>query len=89
MKTLKSIDGKSLLIGGLLASTIFFAVGATGPTDKWDKDQVWEHTDFKELKAQGLLEIVKENGFSTVRIKGGWEPYAFSEQNIFCRKRIK
>ena len=28
MKTLKSIDSKSLLIGGLLASTIFFATGA-------------------------------------------------------------
>ena len=28
MKTLKSIDGKSLLIGGLLASTIFSATGA-------------------------------------------------------------
>ena len=28
MKTLKSIDGKSLLIGGLLACTIFFATGA-------------------------------------------------------------
>ena len=28
MKTLKSIDGKSLLIGGLLALTIFFAAGA-------------------------------------------------------------
>ena len=28
MITLKSIDGKSLLIGGLLASTIFFATGA-------------------------------------------------------------
>mgnify|MGYP001362952667 CR=1 FL=1 len=43
MKTLKSIDGKSLLIGGLLASTIFFAMGATSKTDagKWDKEQVW------------------------------------------------
>ena len=28
MKTLKSIDSKSLLIGGLLACTIFFATGA-------------------------------------------------------------
>ena len=44
MKTLKSIDGKSLLIGGLLASTIFFAVGATSPTDKWDDQQIW-HTE--------------------------------------------
>ena len=42
MKTLKSIDGKSLLIGGLLASTIFFATGATGITDKWSMQQQWE-----------------------------------------------
>ena len=41
MKTLKSIDGKSLLIGCLLASTIFFAMGATGPADKWDDKQEW------------------------------------------------
>ena len=30
MKTIKSIDGKSLLIGGFLACTIFFATGAGG-----------------------------------------------------------
>ena len=46
-KTIKSIDGKSLLIGGLLASTIFLALGATSPTDKWDEKQVWE---FGELQ---------------------------------------
>ena len=41
MKTIKSIEGKSLLIGGLLASTIFFAMGATSKTDKWDDKQEW------------------------------------------------
>ena len=57
MKTLKSIDGKSLLIGGLLASTIFFATGAQdGVVDgaqpeaepksrksrKWNDEQSWQ-----------------------------------------------
>ena len=41
MNTLKSIDGKSLLIGALMASTIFFATGATRPTDVWDNQQEW------------------------------------------------
>ena len=57
MKTLKSIDSKSLLIGGLLASTIFFATGAQdGVVDgaqpeaepkgrkfvKWNDKQSWQ-----------------------------------------------
>jgi len=51
MKTLKSIDGKSLLIGGLLASTIFFAMGATGPVDKWDDKQEWHVKIYDPLAA--------------------------------------
>ena len=39
---MKNIDIKSLLIGGLLASTIFFGVAATSPTDKWDDKQLWK-----------------------------------------------
>ena len=46
MKTLKSIDGKSLLIGGLLACTIFIATGSTSPEDKWDNGQMWEFDFF-------------------------------------------
>ena len=38
---MKNIDIKSLLIGALFTSTIFLGVAATGPDDKWDKDQVW------------------------------------------------
>ena len=54
MRTLKSIDGKSLLIGGLLASTIFFAMGATGPTDKWDDEQQWKVGEIKYYQANPL-----------------------------------
>jgi hypothetical protein len=38
---MKNIDIKSLIIGGLLTSTIFLGVAATSPTDKWDDNQVW------------------------------------------------
>ena len=41
MKTIKSIAVNSLLIGGLLASTIFFSTGCTSPTNKWDDKQEW------------------------------------------------
>jgi hypothetical protein len=58
---MKNIDMKSLLIGGLLASTIFFGVAATSPTDKWDKNQRWQVTEFSEQQ--------EKNG-DTV----GWEP---------------
>ena len=40
MKAIKSIAGKSLLIGGLLTSTIF-STGCTSPTNKWDDKQEW------------------------------------------------
>ena len=42
MKTLKSIDGKSLLIGGLLTAVMFLGLGATSITDKWSQAQKWE-----------------------------------------------
>jgi hypothetical protein len=40
---MKNIDIKSLLIGGLLTSTIFLGVAATSKDDKgkWDDTQVW------------------------------------------------
>ena len=47
---IKSIDGKSLLIGGLLASTIFFAMGSTSPTDKWGDKQEWEVATYTKLE---------------------------------------
>lgn len=90
MKTLKSIDGKSLLIGGLLASTIFFAMGATSPTDKWDDKQEWVIASRSDILALGFLEPVEltgPNGRSeTFRKATGWEP--FGNHTIY-RKRIK
>ena len=81
MKTIKSIDGKSLLIGGLLASTIFFAVGATGPTDKWDDEQVWS-----------IKLIPPFQGGLTV-CSAGYEPIAYNsrgdDSQVILRKRIK
>jgi hypothetical protein len=41
MKTLKSIDIKSALIGFLLCSIFFFGLAATSPVDKWDAKQEW------------------------------------------------
>ena len=50
MKTLKSIDGKSLLIGCLLASTIFFATGAVDDTPKIkDRTRGRPTVDIKKL----------------------------------------
>ena len=58
MKTIKSIDGKSLLIGGLLACVIFLAMGATGPKEEWDNKQEWVvgevHDTFEGTTAQYL-----------------------------------
>jgi hypothetical protein len=47
---MKNIDIKSLLIGGLLTSTIFLGVAATSPKDKWDSNQMWFVDDFKVAK---------------------------------------
>ena len=39
---MKTIDLKSLIIGILLASTLFLGIAATNEADKWDKKQQWE-----------------------------------------------
>ena len=36
---MKTIDLKLLIIGMLLASTVFLGMAATNATDKWDKKQ--------------------------------------------------
>jgi len=60
MKTLKSIDGKSLLIGLLLASTFFFATGAADDSDL-----------AKQLRLLGFTEEeIKEE----LKNKGGKQP---------------
>ena len=96
MKTLKSIDGKSMLIGCLLATTIFFATGATGITDKWSEQQQWEigkitkGTEPAYLLWRDIIVPLKGSSQST-RIKEtttkyhewprGWEPIRISDKD--------
>ena len=89
MKTLKSIDGKSLLIGGLLASTIFFAMGATSSTDKWDDKQEWEVATGIKLEKTGFLTYTDNTAKGPIgwKVKGGWEPFTANGQ--VYRRRIK
>jgi hypothetical protein len=84
MKTLKSIDGKSLLIGGLLASTVFFAMGATSKTDagKWDDKQVWEVKSYMSIGG-GTAAQQKTN----LKVSG-YEPFALDDRGVtFVRRR--
>jgi hypothetical protein len=72
----KHIDIKSLLIGIFLASTVLLAIGATSPTDRWDKTQRWEVRPMS----------------STDRVIGndiGWEPFGVQGANGIYRKRVK
>jgi len=75
---MKNIDVKSLLIGTLLASTIFLGVAATSPTDKWDDNQVWEVKTDRRMKEEG-------------KGQAGWEPFGYSSKgtDVIYRKRIK
>jgi hypothetical protein len=82
---MKNIDIKSLLIGGLLASTIFFGVAATSPTDKWDDKQLWKFK-YTDNTTKGMLDDGDANG---------WEPFGWHWKDdkkryvIAFRKRIK
>lgn len=102
MKTLKSIDGKSLLIGGLLACTIFFAMGATGPKEKWDDEQQWETAKVGKVVPPSL--VIDNKLWVLVRkVEGkdsytryaewpkGWEPVGLGPNPAYwiVRKRIK
>ena len=100
MKTLKSIDGKSLLIGSLLASTIFFATGATGLADKWDQKQQWELGVLRE-EEDGYALLRREYVEGDFKAKviyelkkwpAGWEPIGVEDHainEILVRRRIK
>ena len=96
MKTIKSIDGKSLLIGGLLACTIFFAMGATSTTDKWDDEQQWKVGEIKYYKGNAL----EDESWALIQVgpkytkskewPKGWEPLEHRQDNWrSVRKRIK
>ena len=96
--TMKNIDMKSLLIGGLLASTIFFGVAATSPTDKWDEDQRWEITIVDSSKqkysiAGGYEGQYERFGKEWDDAAIGAEPFAIRDKgvstDIFFRKRVK
>ena len=104
MKTIKSIDGKSLLIGGFLACTIFFAIGATGPTDKWDDQQQWETGTLYYQYGKFRLWPDKDGGkfpgaeryTNLNEWPAGWEPTAAVTKNgstdlgvWYVRKRFK
>ena len=74
---MKSIDTKSLLIGALLASTMFFGVAATGPSDKWDSSQIWEVKEHPEYVSVKGAKLVK-----------GWEPFV-KGNSLWLRRRIQ
>ena len=81
--TMKDIDIKSVIIGALLATTVFFGMGATGKDDKdkWDNEQVWE-TVFDGVAP---LEETVINGKTIFVFRSkGWEPHGRS-----WRRRIK
>lgn len=86
---MRNIDVKSVIIGALFASTIFFGVGATSPTDKWDDKQSWEVDVFtqREMNA-GVRWTGGEAEFIA-----GWEPIAgtirgSNGNEVFARKRV-
>ena len=74
MKTLKSIDTKSALIGFLLCSILFLGAAATSSVDKWDAKQEWLVAGSNELFGQKQLERKKMGGMVVYHSKEGWEP---------------
>ena len=82
---MKYIDIKSLIIGALLASTIFLGVAATGVNDKWDDKQEWIEADYDALKAMGDIGEVKYSGQMVYKTTKGWQPHT----DKMYRKRIK
>ena len=94
MGGMKSIDIKSLLIGTLLASTIFLGVAATSPrvaatspdgtVINWDNTQVWrvERRGWDEPKGHA-------NRLTNMLQPVGFEPFAATDKNVFFRKRMR
>ena len=82
---MKTIDIKSLLIGGLLASTILLGMAAAVPKDTgtpnaashightWDNKQAWQ--------------VV--GGDNNGVHPQGYQPFAVKNNTIFWRKRIR
>jgi len=91
---MKSIDIKSLLVGSILALTIFLGVAATGPTDKWDEKQrwavgklVWGKINTKNSK--WILTEVSKTVAHSDKWPEGWEPISHDGKHWRVRKRIK
>ena len=89
MKTLKSIDTKSALIGFLLCSILFLGAAATSSVDKWDAKQEWLVAGSNELFGQKQLERKKMGGMVVYHSTEGWEPMQAEGGAITYRKRIK
>ena len=82
---MKNIDIKSLIIGVLLTTTVFFGLGATGVGDKWDDKQEWIVVIQKRW-FEGNEDPIKPR---SVKHPSGWEPFAVDDRWIWHRKRIK
>ena len=94
---MKNIDIKSLIIGGLLSSTIFLSVAAV-PKDtgnsfridapekrqEWDDKQAWyvERREWDEPKGHA-------NRLTNRLQPQGLEPFAATDKHIFFRKRTQ
>jgi len=94
---MKNIDIESLLIGGLLASTILLGVAAV-PKDtgnsfridapekhqEWDDKQAWyvERHEWDEPKGHA-------NRLTSRLRPQGFEPFAATDKHIFFRKRTQ
>jgi len=91
---MKNIDVKSLLIGTLLASTIFLGVAATSPTDKWDKEQRWEvgKVAWQEIPNGDTKWVLQEDSKPVHHSHvwpAGWEPISYDGKHWRVRKRVK
>ncbi len=92
---MKNIDVKSLIIGTLLTSTIFLGIAATGPNDKWDKNQQWEISLASFEHSPGTF-LYQRDADGDIGVRKDWhdaadgaEPFGLQGKNIIFRKRVK
>ncbi len=94
---MKNIDIKSLLIGGLLSSTIFLSVAAvpkdTGNSFRIDAPEKCQEWDDKQALYVERREWDEPKGHAnrlTNRLQPqGLEPFAATDKHIFFRKRTQ
>ena len=94
---MKNIDIKSLLIGGLLASTIFLGIAAAVPKDTGnrfridapEKHQEWDDKQAWYVKRVGWDAPKGHATRLTNRLQPvGFEPFAVTDKNVFFRMRV-